>query len=345
MSQERLTEKAKQYFKQKKRKKGGATFMPKCVERDLIGYHTGDLTVIAKAEDKIYDSKRKYRRRQWLCQCSCGKTTVEPECLLLSGHVKSCGHLKHDAMVKAAKTRYKDLSGLIIKNVKVIKRAEDHISDSGRKYIMYEVECLLCGDHVVVRADNLRSGNVSTCGKCGPNALKDLTGKTFGEFTVEGRVPDIVYPSGSKKIMWKCICSCGQHCVVDGQELRNGHRTDCGYTGCSLAEKEIRTLLNQYKVEYVPEYSFDDLLSSENRPLRFDFAIFLDGKLICLIEYQGIQHYWKYQFGYIQRQFTDAMKKQYCKANNISLFEIKYTENIQEKLIEILQANSVPISA
>lgn len=315
--------------------------MDKKCHKDLIGKIFGDLTVKAKAEDKLYGPTKTWHERQWLCVCTCGKETIVRDRPLRGGQTTSCGHKKHDAMVAAAKTRFKDLSGTTFGSLDVLRRVDDYVSPNGRKYIMYEVQCQICGKIKTVRSNNLRSGSTITCGSCGPHSLRDLTGKQFGDLTVIKRLPDVVFPSGSRRITWECICTCGQLCSVDGQALRDGTRTDCGHSGCSLAEKEIRNILNEYKIRYVPEYVFEDLKSTKDRALRFDFAVFRNNKLAFLLEYQGIQHYWTYQYGYTQREYTDKMKKEYCKEHNIKLFEIKYDEVIQEKLLEILHDNSV----
>lgn len=56
---------------------------------DLTGQKFGELTVLQRAEDKIYKNGKK--RSCWLCQCDCGnKKEVLGECLKL-GKTKSCG--------------------------------------------------------------------------------------------------------------------------------------------------------------------------------------------------------------------------------------------------------------
>lgn len=44
-----------------------------------------------------------------------------------------------------------------------------------------------------------------------------------------------------------------------------------------------------------------------------------------------------YGFGEQQRLVTDKIKKEYCKNNNIKLFEITYKDNIRIKLKEIIE--------
>jgi len=100
----------------------------------------------------------------------------------------------------------------------------------------------------------------------------------------------------------------------------------------SRAEMKIESILTEADVNFEMEYSFDDLLSTNGKPLRFDFAIFDDaGDLDFLIEYQGIQHYTaKSKFGGTsglhRQQYNDNQKRIYCRKHNIKLIEIPYTD-------------------
>ena len=72
--------------------------------------------------------------------------------------------------------------------------------------------------------------------------------------------------------------------------------------------------------------------------LFFDFAIFKEGKLHCLIEYNGKQHYdsiayWGGDEGLRIRQERDLVKYEYCKNNNISLIIYSYLDKIEENRI------------
>ena len=60
----------------------------------------------------------------------------------------------------------------------------------------------------------------------------------------------------------------------------------------SRGEIKIREILEQADLNFTMEQSFEGLVSSNGRPLRFDFCIFDDdGNVDFLIEYQGKQHY------------------------------------------------------
>ena len=100
----------------------------------------------------------------------------------------------------------------------------------------------------------------------------------------------------------------------------------------SRGEIKIEEILKNSGLAFQEEYSFPDLVSSNGRPLRFDFAVFDDeGNIAFLIEYQGIQHYEaKSKFGGYtglrRQQYNDLQKRVYCKKNNLILIAIPYTD-------------------
>ena len=54
----------------------------------------------------------------------------------------------------------------------------------------------------------------------------------------------------------------------------------------------IYNILKDAGLPFKMEYSFPDLVSTNGRPLRFDFVVFDDdGNIDFIIEYQGKQHY------------------------------------------------------
>lgn len=76
----------------------------------------------------------------------------------------------------------------------------------------------------------------------------DLTGKEFGELTVLKRAPDYIMNNGRRKIMWQCICSCGnENVVVRGEDLRSGHTKTCGCSWGQLHGKRDTKLYGVWK--------------------------------------------------------------------------------------------------
>ena len=129
--------------------------------------------------------------------------------------------------------------------------------------------------------------------------------------------------------MWKCQCDCGQIKIIEGHLLRGGNVKSCGCVK-SWKEIEIARLLDEIGVNYIREYSFDDLLSESGRKLRFDFAIIgKDNSVLFLIEYQGEQHYNKESDWYNEKIARhDTMKKEYCEKHKIPLYALDKNDDL-----------------
>lgn len=98
----------------------------------------------------------------------------------------------------------------------------------------------------------------------------------------------------------------------------------------SRGEIKIHEILTAAGLSFTEEYSFQDLVSINKVPLRFDFCVFDDnGDIDFLIEYQGVQHYEaKSKFGGVmglrKQQYNDMQKREYCKKHGITLVAIPY---------------------
>ncbi|MFA5559251.1 MAG: hypothetical protein WDA59_07370, partial [Methanofastidiosum sp.] len=88
--------------------------------------------------------------------------------------------------------------------------------------------------------------------------------------------------------------------------------------------KLCKVCLSNY---FEQEYIFNDCCNLQ--PLLFDFAIFREDKLECLLEYDGQFHYLPIngQSKLIYQRINDSIKNKYCKNNNIKLIRIPYWEN------------------
>ena len=204
-----------------------------------------------------------------------------------------------------------------------------------------------CGNLTKVDSSALRRGTTLSCGclqkeKAGQTWFKDLTGQRFGKLTVLGFEKWLNHNNGHRDRMWRCKCDCGNECVVNHRYLRFGDTESCGCTK-SRGNATIMRWLNANHYEYQAEYRFKDLVSQYNNiPYQFDFAIFDNGNLKFLIEYQGNIHFkttpggWNNEEALADCQKRDKIKFDYCQKNNISLYYITYEEIIEDRLKEIM---------
>ena len=233
--------------------------------------------------------------------------------------------------------RAKDLTNQKFKKLTVLYRTISKPNSQAKWVCQCE-----CGNYVSVFTSNLtKEDHTYSCGCYGKeqaylNNRHNLIGQSFGFLTV---LEDSGERSKQHHIIWKCKCNnCGSICYVNGTHLLGEYTRSCGCIK-SFGEATIKQILNNKEINYKTEYWFKDLKLKQY--LKFDFGL-LDNnsKLLALLEFQGRQHYDKGHarwFGELERTITDPMKKEYCKNNNIKLYEIKYNDNIEEKINQILK--------
>lgn len=170
-----------------------------------------------------------------------------------------------------------------------------------------------------------------SCPNCAKNGKKSPD--RFATELREKR-PDIIclepYVDSRTKILFKNI-HCGHIWKTRPVYILRGG-------GCTICkewrgETTIRNWLQHNKIEFLPQHIFKDCKNINGLP--FDFYI---PSLNLCIEHQGGQHfksveYWGGELALKQQQARDQIKRDYCKNNNMSLVEIKYTEDIESVLM------------
>lgn len=158
-------------------------------------------------------------------------------------------------------------------------------------------------------------------------------GTKFGKLTVIDYLGMRKEKSRNKNTSWYlCQCDCGSAPVeAMGNQLITNSKKSCGCMH-SYGEYKIKLLLDNQKIKYKTEFSFNDLKNpNTNLPLRFDFLIFNNqDELFYLIEFDGRQHYtgpeaiWTQGASLEEIQYKDKLKNQYCLSHNIPLIRIPY---------------------
>jgi len=130
-------------------------------------------------------------------------------------------------------------------------------------------------------------------------------------------------------------------CKIHGKfkQKAREHYDGCGCPKCkeSKGERKIRNYLKFNNIDFKSQKTFEGC--KYKNLLKFDF--YLPKENLC-IEYDGEHHFIiKEHWGGIKEfkniQKRDNIKIEYCKNNVIKLLRIKYTDNIEEKLNEIIQ--------
>jgi hypothetical protein len=186
-------------------------------------------------------------------------------------------------------------------------------------FLQGKVRCYICSGKMKKTTDQFKQ------------EVKTLTNNTY---VVIGE-----YVNSKTKIRIKHI-ECNNIFEMKPNAFLSGQR--CLFCKESKGEKRVRDFLQERRVDIKQQYRIEDCKNVV--PLRFDFGI-LDASenLICLIEYDGRQHfeainYWGGEESFKYTQNNDNIKNTYCKENNIPLIRIPYWDyqNIEQILTEQL---------
>jgi Zn finger protein HypA/HybF involved in hydrogenase expression len=221
-----------------------------------------------------------------------------------------------------------------IDNKIFIQRAKEK---HGEKYIYDKVEfinnttdvIIICPYHGEFPQSPPAHWKGHGCPKCS-NVYKPTT-KEFIERakSVHGdryNYENTIYVSAKKNV--KIICPF--HGEFNQSPYHHCQGVGCPNCRMSKGESKIETFLTLRNIKYECQHSFSDCVYKAR--LKFDFAIFINNK-IGLIEYQGIQHYTKTDFGKGITNLTfeenikrDKIKVDYAKSKKIPLLVIHHNE-------------------
>lgn len=290
---------------------------------NLIGKKFNKLEVVYRGESSYK------KEASWVCKCDCGNYVLVRGSSLRNNKTTSCGCEQKRIIAEIGQNHLKDLTNQRFGRLTVKKR----VGTTKDRSPIWEAICD-CGNIINVSSHNLLSNHTTSCGcSRGEKIQKNLTNQRFNYLLA-------LEPLEERKngyLVWKCKClNCGRITQVRSSNLLGGTVKSCGCI-TSYGELKIRKILVQKEINFKCQYSFYDL--RDKNPLKFDFAFFKDNQLIGLLEFQGEQHYRidNNPFGQQQRTKTDQMKKDYCLQHNIPLYEIKYNEEIEIKLQQILE--------
>lgn len=234
----------------------------------------------------------------------------------------------------------KNEAGNRYERVLVIKRVENNHRGDAQWLCLCD-----CGKEFVTKGVSLRSGHTKSCGclqkekaqQIGYNNTIDLIGQKFGKLTVIERI----IGGNNSRGKWVCQCECGGIAITTSDKLISSHSQSCGCLK-SKGELEISQILTKFNIIFTREMTFSNLISDKNYKLRFDFALFENNILKCLIEYDGEQHYNENTFYWTKDiEINDKLKNDYCLTNKIKLYRIRYDENIEEEILDILKKEGI----
>nr|DAK65499.1 MAG TPA: PVL ORF-50-like family [Caudoviricetes sp.] len=116
-----------------------------------------------------------------------------------------------------------DLTGQRFGKLVVIERAADHIRPNGQHDIQWCCKCD-CGNERIAKSNDLKRGDVSSCGCSKYEKSMGLEGQRFGKLTALEMMP---HEKGEDS-KYLCQCDCGNQIIVRAAILKNGTKTHCG---------------------------------------------------------------------------------------------------------------------
>lgn len=153
-------------------------------------------------------------------------------------------------------------------------------------------------------------------------------GDKFGTFEVVKILSSTEFGGHQSRAIIKCsICGAERECLY--HHLMNLNVACECFKSHSTGEMLIKNYLDKHNYSYKTEYMFEELRGIGGGILRYDFAIFKNDELCCLIEYDGEQHFSEagtYFNECGQVQIHDGMKDKYAITNNIPLLRIPYKD-------------------
>ena len=302
------------------------------IKEDLTGKTFGKLTVIKM----LYNYKNTHRTK-CLCKCECGNECIRTAYQLKKTELSSCGCGKKEYIRNSCG---REIDGMKFGRLLVLETIWD------AKPPM--VKCLCdCGNIVTLRKSDVQSLHTQSCG-CLQSERASISNEVDHSNDISDYGVKIIRKYKKNELgqwIWECECGvCGNHFYDLPARILNGHVRSCGCLKKSSNEMFISNYLNELNVEYEEQYTFNDCKSDKEYSLYFDFAIFKNDKLLCLIEYDGSQHYIENElFGgaeaFRETKKRDRIKDEYCQLNNITLYRFPYTmtnNEIREKITKIV---------
>ena len=234
------------------------------------GVPDSKLTIISE------DNTRKSNKGEiyWNCQCECGNIISAKGVRIRAGTTKSCGKCRAENLIGWKIWEH----GVPDSRWEVIGREPFNDADGAPIWIC---QCS-CGEIRKLNRSTLLSGASKSCGCLQKELVIKYNmqrgmpinpGDKFGKLTA---IKDLgLMPYGANQTRYTlCQCDCGSKPFPCRNEvLLRGDVKSCGCMRSS-GECYIKTLLNENNIQYKTEYIFSDLVSENNYPLRFDFAIF-----------------------------------------------------------------------
>lgn len=231
---------------------------------------------------------------------------------------------------------------LINKN---IIRVDDYVNSR----IPIHFKCKICNDVWIGRPDGLLYGKQG-CSKCAGN--KKITNEIIDQYFIDHNI-DIKridnYINNITPIAFECL-NCN-HIWPTAPSSILIHKSGCPICNkCFKNQKYIFKTLKKNNIIFDSEYLINKINTNITNRYRVDFYI---SSRSTIIEYNGEQHYKPIRFGnmndeqmlinFNKQQLRDKYIEQFCNDNNIKLIWIDGRKYKNNKLIELITNEIIPL--
>lgn len=222
------------------------------------------------------------------------------------------------------KLKYEDVK-LYIEKMGRILLEEDYINCDTKMKIICS-----CGNIFEQTFYRFKNKGSIRCEECYHKLLSQRN--ALSEDVIRKRVEEADYTLIKRELLGKdsaltIKCNNGHIYKTRLNKFTAGRR--CPICKQSQGEYRIQKWLDNKKIKYKKEYTFEDLRGLGNCKLRFDFCIFDDlYNIKMLIEYDGKQHFEEtpYMIDNGKIKIHDSMKNEYCMKNGYQLLRINYKD-------------------
>jgi hypothetical protein len=191
-----------------------------------------------------------------------------------------------------------------------------------------KIKCPVHGFFTQTPTSHIMGSNCPKCSKVHSYSTAEYIEKAMEAHGNQYDYSETIYNGTDSMVRIKCPI----HSIFEQRAYNHMVGICCPKCNDNHMEKAIKLYLERKNIRFIRQYKFEDCINI--RPLPFDFYL---PELNITIEAQGPYHYEPIErMGgmekFLKVQKNDAIKRNYCKVNNISFLEIKYDEDISEKL-------------
>ena len=235
-----------------------------------------------------------------------------------------------------ARKRVMPIEEFIAKSIEKHRDKYDYslVEIKGNNKTKVKIKCNACETIFDQRInDHLNGHGCPMCAKT--DTLEEFIAKAKAVHGDKYGYDNVIYKGDKEKVMITCPIH------GDFPQTPHSHKKGCGCPSCNQSHLESKTalLLEKNNIIFDTQKRFSWLKSNKNWTMPLDFYL---TEYNTAIECQGMQHYECTNNGFFTNEIVneikqrDTLKYNLCKEHGIPIFYIRYDENVETKINNIL---------